>query len=240
MKVAYLILAHRNPKQFNNRTSINWGGYTMLEATLNLIKEAKSNKKYDYYVLLSGDDYLIKNEIKFINFLSENSNYSFLEYESFEQNSSDLMTRYNRYILFEKKSFIKKVLQKLMNIIISRRKMYNNMEALKGSQWWCLNTESIDYVLNYLQSNPKCLKYFKHTHIPDEMFFQTIIGNSHLKEKVINDNLRYIRLEGFHPDILTQSDLNYLVNSKRKFFARKFDTNIDEKILDLLDRYIEQ
>ena len=38
----------------------------------------------------------------------------------------------------------------------------------------------------------------------------------------------------------TKSYLNYLVNSKRKFFDRKFDTNIDEKILDLLDRYIEQ
>lgn len=269
MKIAYLILAHKNPKQvkrlLNNldddvyvhldlkcsidkfkieknnvyfirdRVNINWGGFSMIQATLNLIESAINNKQYDYYILLSGDDYPIKPLEEFKKFLMNNRTYSFLEYESFDEHWPKAKFRYNRYKISESNKIYIKFIQKILNLIVNKRNMYKNMIAFKGSQWWCLNLESIEYIIDYIKNNNGVLKYFMHTHIPDEMFFQTILLNSSLKDKIINDNLRYIILEESHPETLTIEHYSVIRNLKNKFFARKFDINIDSNILDILD-----
>lgn len=227
----------KNVKFINERVSVNWGGFSMVEATLNLIRVSKANKKYDYYVLLSGDDYIIKNLSEFKQFLKNNKEYSFLEHENFQKHWHD---RYRFYKISENNRFIDKINQKFINIIINKRKMFNCMIPYKGSQWWCLNNECVEYVIKYIQINKGVINYFKHTHIPDESFFQTILLNSHLKNKIINDNLRYIILEDYHPEILTIKDYEILINQNNKFFARKFDMNIDNVILDKLDKFINK
>ena len=70
------------------------------------------------------------------------------------------------------------------------------------------------------------------------MFFQTIIMNSKYGAKVCNDNLRYIDWsEGKNnPKVLTKDDFS-LINSSNKLFARKFDSNVDEQVLDMIDGY---
>ena len=269
MRIAYLILAHKNPEQVKrlvgllngdvyihldkkcdikkfyiedksinyiyDRTSINWGGFSMVDATLKLIRDARKNFNYDFYILLSGDDYLVKPLDEFEQYLTEHSKYSFIEYDKFDEKWQHAKGRYQNFKIFEKEHITFKVLQKILNVLINKRRMYRNMEAYKGSQWWCLNAESIEYLLEYINSNKSILSYFKHTHIPDEMFFQILLLNSPIKDKIINDNLRYILLEDSHPEILTVDYFNDLINIKNKFFARKFDVNVDSKILDLLD-----
>ena len=80
------------------------------------------------------------------------------------------------------------------------------------------------------------LKFWKYARIPDESFFQTLFLNSHLKNKLVNDNFRYIVwTSGPHPEILQKSDFDQLIYSK-KLFARKFDATVDLDILDRIDR----
>lgn len=272
MRIAYLVLAHKNAEQvkrlvsllngdvyvhidskcdlkkfyisdpkinyINQRINIKWGGFTMVNATLKLIKTARKNWNYDFYVLLSGDDYPISSLNQLKSFLINNRKYSFIEYDKFEDKWQDLKGRYENYKIFENTNIVIKVLQKIINTFINKRSMFRNMQAYKGSQWWCLNAESIEYILEYINDNVSIIKYFKHTHIPDEMFFQTILLNSHLTDSIINDNLRYIIFDGAHPQILTTNDLNQLMKIEKKFFARKFDIEIDSKVLDLLDNRI--
>ena len=70
----------------------------------------------------------------------------------------------------------------------------------------------------------------------DEVFFQTILCNSPLRDTLVNDNLRYIALnEGFRPVTYTIGDADTLTSSG-KFYARKFDSNVDSAILDYLDK----
>lgn len=222
-----------------DRVSINWGGYSMVEATLNLINNANSNKKYDYFILLSGDDYPVSNLDCFKKFLYKNNGKNFIEYSEFEKECKRLKYRYNNFILFEKKSIFKRILQKLLNLFIHNRPMYEGMVAFKGSQWWCLTNEAIVYILNYIENNKKCLKYFKHTLVPDEMFFQVILLNSPLKNSVINDNLRYILLgDRNHPKLLGCTDLSNIKNGENVFFARKFDYSYDKDIFNELDKLI--
>lgn len=274
MKVAYLILAHKNPIQFKRlinklsgdiyvhidkkcnidefkveqsniffikqRIDVKWGGYSMIEATLNLINEATRTVNYNYFILLSGDDYLIKNEEDFFKYLIAHEGNAYIELIDVEKEAINFAPRYKKYHMFEKKNIITKIIQKIIDLIIKNRRVYSNMKIMKGSQWWCLDRDSIEYLQQYIKNNPKVLKYFKHVHIPDEMFFQTILFNSPQRDKIINDNLRYIILEDFHPEILTRKDFKNLKKAENKFFARKFDINIDGKILDKIDKYLEE
>ena len=269
MRIAYLILAHKNPEQvkrllrlldgdvyihidsksnskdfyinnpqinyINNRISITWGGFSMIKATLKLINVARNNCNYDYYILLSGDDYPLKSLDELESFLMKHREYSFIEYDKVEEKWQNLRGRYEKFRIFEKTNLVNNAVQKILNIFVNKRGMYRNMQSYKGSQWWCLNSESIEYLLKYINDNKSVLRYFKHTNIPDEMFFQIILLNSHLSNKILNDNLRYILLEGTHAETLTIDNLKDLINAENKFFARKFDIYIDSKILDLLD-----
>lgn len=124
MKIAYLILVHKNPKQLerlisrlnnknvifiihidkkvdNNilkrfidlrsiygniiytkkRYKVNWGHFSIVQATLECIKTLfYKNIKFDYAFLLSGQHYPIKSNKKILSFLNKNKGKSFIEY----------------------------------------------------------------------------------------------------------------------------------------------------------------
>jgi len=107
-----------------------------------------------------------------------------------------------------------------------------------GSLYFCLPKRFTEYVLNFVSSHPKIIQFYRYAHIPDEMFFHTIIMNSPYKSEVVNDHKRYFNwVNGGHASVLTRENLHELVESD-KWFAMKFDTSVDEDILDLLDRQI--
>ncbi len=107
-----------------------------------------------------------------------------------------------------------------------------------GSSWWCLHRTVIDYFLEYVRNHPDVLRYFKTVLCPDEILWHTILMNSTLAETVINDDLRYVewqRPQPPYPAILTGEDYDSIKGSNC-LFARKFDPNVDESILDLIDQ----
>ena len=113
-----------------------------------------------------------------------------------------------------------------------------DMYPYGGSQWFCLPRRHVDYVLDFVSQHPKILGFYKRSHIPNEMLFQTIIMNSPLKDEVVNKDEWYIdwsRGRDGHPPILTKADLPSLFASG-KLFARKFDITVDSEVLDLIDK----
>jgi hypothetical protein len=83
------------------------------------------------------------------------------------------------------------------------------------------------------------VKFFKHAGLPDEIFFQTILLNSHFKSQLVNDNLKYVDWSDLlaHPAILLTRDYEKLIDST-SLFARKFDETVDANILEMIDRVI--
>ena len=103
-----------------------------------------------------------------------------------------------------------------------------------------MTPECAAYVIQYLEENDNVRRFFRMTWGADELVFQTILLNSPLKSKLVNDHLRYIKFKkkASSPEILTIADKDTLINSD-KFYARKFDAGVDDKILDLLDEVVE-
>ncbi|KAF0221836.1 MAG: hypothetical protein FD174_167 [Geobacteraceae bacterium] len=149
-----------------------------------------------------------------------------------------------RNIFNEIQPFLRiKPLPRKLNTRVGIRKQYNifnnDFECYGGAQWFTINKNAYDYIISYVDSNPSYVDYFRFTLIPDEAFFHTILLNNN-KLNICNDYKRFIswsRSDAAHPDTLTSTDFSSIILSDRHF-ARKFDVNVDTKVLDMLDEHI--
>jgi hypothetical protein len=139
------------------------------------------------------------------------------------------------------KLFKRKHLHKLSKLLI-KRKLPKLIKPFGGSQWWALPMETIKEILNFINLNPKYLSYHIDTLLPDEIFFHSII--MHLKEKnatlIIKPSINYVNWERKNtslPVTFTAYDFKELKEiSNNKLFARKFDIDINQEILNQIDR----
>lgn len=96
---------------------------------------------------------------------------------------------------------------------------------------------TVEYVLDYVDSNPQYGSYFERTALPDEVFFTTIIANAPAL-KVSNNNLRHINWpsgQAASGAVMSMDDLDTLVSSPA-FFGLKFDETQCPELLEYIDR----
>lgn len=244
--------AKYNVSILENSICVNWGGFSHLEAILELIKECYSIPEISYFHCLSGQCYPIKSIEEICSFFEINNNSEYIEYYKMPTNKlfDGGMSRVHYYrpndLLNEKGSFWERKIytlivksQRLFSIVIPYSKKFPPLYW--GSTWWSLSRNSIAYILNYIGKNRSFLKRFQHTFCAEEMFFQTILLNSKFKNRIVNSNLRHIDWEyknGNSPAILDESDFKAIVKSKH-LFARKFDSEISSNLILKLEEYIE-
>ena len=79
---------------------------------------------------------------------------------------------------------------------------------------------------------PISFVFFESVLIPDEIFFQTILANSPLRDALINDTVHYIEwtLNQPNPNVLASAEQAF---ASGKWFARKFE---DVAVLDAIDK----
>ena len=81
----------------------------------------------------------------------------------------------------------------------------------------------------------------KYSRATDEIWIQSILANSPLKNQIVNDDLRYIDWTSGpdYPKTLDSSDFENISKSDNAIFARKFNLNrnpeIKERLLDFLN-----
>jgi hypothetical protein len=280
MKIAHLILAHKDPalverlvKKLQHKdadiyilldakSAINdfiyientpntyfvdkriktvWGNYSIIESTLNGFEYIlNSHKNYTHINLLSGQDYPLKPIEEIHRFLFANSDKTFMRLLSINDNEWDQgKERLAKYSLGDYRYILKYKLQYLANTILPRRKIPLNLRPYGGSQWLTITPQCAIYTINFLKNNPQLKRFFRSTWAIDEIFFQTILMNSPLWDTLVNNNLRFIEQAGnTRPTIFTMNDAERLIISG-KFFARKFDNDVDTQILDYLDTIID-
>ena len=224
----------------NNRVKVAWGGFTIVEATLNGFAEIlASGRSYDYINLLSGQDYPIKSAHLIHDFFAKNTGKIFMHTLSVDDEWHEAKTRITEYHFVNHQFPGRYRLQQLVNAIMPKRKLPDGIKAMGRSQWFTASWESIAYVLDYIKTNGWVKRFFRYSWAADELIFQTILYNSPFKADIVNDNLRYIDWseKKASPKLLTMDDAPALLASE-KLFARKFNMDVDKKILDYLDEKI--
>jgi len=248
---------------FENPIVTGWGDFSLVELELRCIDWIlKHSIPFDWLILLSGQDYPIQPIQKMEQFLSTTEHDGFVEYfpafRPSEMTNNDWhkdigVERYC-YRYYRLPLFLKWLVYKLYRVVdwqrlirvrsgrfgtkLAIRRCFTpftqDFECYAGSQWHTLSHRCVEYIHEFVQKNPDFVSHYRTTMIPDESFFQTILVNNH-SLNICNNNFRYVSWEPPYPATMQASDFESLIHSG-KFFARKFDDTVDDRIFDLLDQ----
>lgn len=230
---------------------INWGGINHLKAILLLANRALENNQNTYFHLITGHDYPIKTLSDFYGFHEANKDKNFMEfhtlpYSAWPEEGMDRLSRYNLYDLIDgRNGFGERLIKgfsKIQKILGFTRKFYPGFPKLYGgSTYWSLNRCSLEYVFHYMKEHPRFLKRFKYSFCSEELFFQTILLNSSVKDSIINNNMRYIVWEernGNFPANLDENDYENIIKSDA-LFARKIEYPVSSILFSKIKQYIK-
>jgi Core-2/I-Branching enzyme len=219
---------------FVARNRCFWGGFGHVRAAVKGLDHLLSHGvPFDYAVWLSGQDYPLRPATAIERFLAEAGGKSFLHHER-------LPTSFWRRGGFTRIEQWHLVSYRALHLPVPwRRKVPGGLAPYGGEGWWSFSRPVAEYVRDFDAANPSFVRFFEHVLHPAELFFHTIVMNSPFAETVVPDHLRYIDWsEDPGPVILRTGDLERL-QASGKLFARKFDTDVDERVLDLIDEWAD-
>lgn len=254
-----VICKHANLYLAEKRLTGYWGDRSLIDITLQLLKQSTNTHPYEYYHLLSGVDLPIKSQNYIHNFFTENSGYEFVGFDKKVAEDYDyrvkMEERVKYYHLFlplqyfrRHKGIIKKggwlsyhllnsVSLKVQKIIKINRLSKYDFTIFKGAQWFSITHKFAIYLLEKQIDIDKLITY---SLCSDEIVIQTTIMNSPFKEKLSpHGYMRHIDWNRGGPYTFQKSDLDELLQSE-KLFARKFDENTDMEIINEIYNHFKQ
>jgi len=231
------LLSRRANVRFVRRFRCYWGAMSIVHATLECIGALiAAGHDFDYAMLLSGQDYPIKDPAHMRRFLEAHRGREFIE--------SFRLAEPNRWTLqggsIQAMRRVEHLHLRLRSRVLSvpmRRRFPRGLTPHGGSQWWCLSADCVRFVHRFTQERPDVLRFFERVSIPDESFFQSVLSASPFAGNMSHEDLMFAvwdRPEPPHPATLGTHDLPALQRSP-KLFARKFDMMRDGLVLDLID-----
>ena len=213
----------------DRQVNVNWGGFSMIEATVCLMNMLRdSGVCADYVHLLSGQDLPLCPPQEIDLFFENNYGKNFMEYHTipckgWENNGGLDRINYKWDVDGGETDRAK----------LESRPFLTDIHPYGGSQWWSLTGECVEWMISMCHSGNLLYDFYRNTNIPDEMLFQTAIMHSPFATTVVNDNLRYINWTDGpeYPRILRNEDWDKL-RCSGKLFARKFDICKDANIMN--------
>lgn len=236
----FLEIAHDDSVDFvRDRSRVNWGGFSMVTATMNLIRRALDDGS-SRFVLLSGSDYPLAEPAVVGSLLSQTryEHINLVRQPAPEVNKP--MSRLSRYYFEYDRTAPawRTVTPRVINMFGLPRRYQSMLGGLcpyAGSQWWAVSAGVLREFVYAFDSNPSLVELYRRSRIPDEGFFQTVVGNSPFAD-LVRRNLTFTdwsRPKGPKPAEIDNEHIDYLARSKglvvdsgygagTVLFARKF------------------
>jgi hypothetical protein len=240
---------------FIRQRDVKWAAYSGILCELDLLKEATSRHQYDYYHLLSGSDLVIKTQNEIHQFFDQNKGCEFLAFDE-QIVDSQYLERIKYYYLFQdvygrnRKNLLLLGLYAVDKILLFIQKLLKidrikgvKVIFQKGTNWFSITH---DFALYVIQQEDWIGKIFQYSLSGDELFLQTVLINSQYREHLYqskylnkNPNMRLIDWTRGKPYTWRKEDFDILANSNM-FYARKVDPNVDNEIIEMIHRNINE
>ncbi|MEN3974681.1 beta-1,6-N-acetylglucosaminyltransferase [Emcibacter sp. SYSU 3D8] len=247
-----------------NRVVANWGGYSLVRATLAGLREIfadPSGAAPDRICLLSGQDYPLISSEGIAAYFRRHADTEFISYARMPTPfwAPIEMRRIERYNFYDwiplvwpanksrritrHMTFRLRLFTKLVHVLLPKPAFPAGYIPYGGSAWWCLTGQTARRLLELTDANPALARFYERTIHAEEMYFQTLLVNSgadparirgEWRENTLGSYLWFEIWKKSSPRTLLETDLDALLASNR-MFARKFDIDVDSRILDLLD-----
>ena len=229
---------------FTERTDVKWGSYSQINCEMILLKEAVKTE-HAYYHLLSGMDLPIKSQEQIFAFFEKYNGLEFVDEDGATISEAALSRVKYTHKFYGKAGSVKDILgalsvkgQKLLGV--DKTQKYGNIIFQKGRNWFSITHGLAKLVV---EKEDWIQEVFGQSVCGDELFLQTVARNSEYAEKICNPNTmpevpdtRYIdwkRGSNNNPYVFREDDFEELKNALG-LFARKFDLNVDKKIVEKL------
>lgn len=221
-----------------NRIEINWGTYSLVEATLNLMQYSLKND-YDYFSLISESDLPLKNSQAMLNFLSEHNGKEFIGFVPEVSINTLENIKFNYYPFLQgRKNYLRKLYKFLRINRLFKNPCFEILPQLyKGSNWFTLSKYALRAIFSYLEKNPEYIKAFRYSFLSDEIFFHTILRNIFPEQSFyalsakdeFTSSIRYISWGGDSDPrtLLAEDVLLYKRENPEAFFIRKISDDSD-------------
>lgn len=217
---------------FINSINVGWGTDSLMQVELNLLSAVKKTEKYKMAHLISSADMPLMDSDYFIKYFNGKRSYLGFSHNNTDDFSDRIKYYWPKFSLRNKKVLSKLIF--LCNRLFNINRLKNtNIEVKKGPQWFSINTNLIDRILNYDKKN------FFYSYCVDEIFMQTILADLDTNiQNANNDNAqaaRYIDWKRGTPYIFSAKDVEELkkVKNTKYAFARKVtDSNIIKNVFN--------
>lgn len=210
-----------------------WGGYSLVDAELRgMAMLLKMDCSWTHYINLSGQDFPLKSQRYIRDFLAAHPGQQFIEALDQRTHRPETINRISH-------RFIESLGQIKSTGI--PRDFISGARPFIGTQWKAVTRGFCEFVCHD-PTVDRYKRFYEGSFIPDESFFQTVIMNNANQGLIVNDDLRMI-------DWIPDGDIklrprNYGVpdigrlKSSPDLFARKFDAEEDQAVLDMLDHHL--
>ncbi|KAL4648100.1 xylosyltransferase 2 [Arapaima gigas] len=225
-----------------------WGGASLLKAYLRSMQDLLSLQdwQWDFFINLSATDFPTRTNDELVAFLSKHRDKNFLKSHGREN------------ARFIKKQGLDRLFHECDSHMwrLGERTIPQGLEVSGGSDWFCLTRRFVEYVVHSQDLLVSGLKqFYSYTLLPAESFFHTVLGNSHMCDTLVDNNLRITNWNrklgckcqykhivdwcGCSPNDFKPTDLIRIQQLTRPtFFARKFESTVNQEAIDILDAHL--
>ncbi|KAG7505398.1 xylosyltransferase 2 [Solea senegalensis] len=225
-----------------------WGGASLLKAYLRSMQDLLSmvDWKWDFFINLSATDFPTRTNDELVAFLSQHRNKNFLKSHGREN------------ARFIKKQGLDRLFHECDNHMwrLGERSIPEGLEVSGGSDWFALTRRFVEYVINSQDDLVSGLKqFYSYALLPAESFYHTVLGNSHMCDSLVDNNLRVTNWNrklgckcqykhivdwcGCSPNDFKPQDLIRIQQlSRPTFFARKFESTVNQEAIEILDTHL--
>ncbi|KAK0132509.1 Xylosyltransferase 2 [Merluccius polli] len=225
-----------------------WGGASLLKAYLHSMQDLLSmlDWKWDFFINLSATDFPTRTNDELVAYLSQHRDKNFLKSHGREN------TR------FIKKQGLDRLFHECDNHMwrLGERSIPEGLEVSGGSDWFALTRRFVEYAITSKDDLVSGLKqFYTYALLPAESFFHTVLGNSHMCDSLVDNNLRVTNWNrklgckcqykhivdwcGCSPNDFKPQDLIRIQQLTRStFFARKFESTVNQEAIEILDTHL--
>lgn len=251
------LVASANVHILSDRIGVQWGSFSIVAATIALMRAALKQKDIGYMHLMSGECLHVKPMSYVHQYFEQHNGKEFLHHFVMPEKSNEhsythrRLDKYHLHIYFNPRSpklkdkaikVLNDSLRRLQRVLkplgIYRRYPAGYPKLYAGIAWWSLTYNACKYIVDYVDQHPDFYQRFKYVQLPDEIFFQTVIMNSPYAANVVNDNVRFQDFKNAisNANPMTEEHKPDLAN-ENVLFARKF-TPVSKELLAYLDKNV--
>uniref|UniRef100_A0A8D0GWJ2 Xylosyltransferase 2 n=1 Tax=Sphenodon punctatus TaxID=8508 RepID=A0A8D0GWJ2_SPHPU len=225
-----------------------WGGASLLKMYLRSMKDLLEvvDWPWDYFINLSATDYPTRTNEELVMFLSKYRDKNFLKSHGRDN------------ARFIKKQGLDRLFHECDSHMwrLGERQIPEGIVVDGGSDWFALTRSFVEYVISTEdQLVSQLQQFYTYTLLPAESFFHTVLENSQACETLVDNNLRVTNWNrklgckcqykhivdwcGCSPnDFKPQDFLRLQQLSRPTFFARKFESTVNQEVLEILDSHL--